>query len=40
VAPEQRLAVVTLAQEPPPQALPAQNRAIGALVARLVAAAA
>lgn len=36
VVPSQQLAIVTLAQEPPPQALPAQNRAVAALVARIV----
>lgn len=40
VVPAQRLAIVTLAVEPPPAALPAQNRAVGALVERIVAAAA
>jgi CubicO group peptidase (beta-lactamase class C family) len=35
VVPSQRLAIVTLATEPPPAALAAQNRAIGALVARI-----
>jgi CubicO group peptidase (beta-lactamase class C family) len=40
VVPGQRLAIVTLATEPPPANLVAQNRAIGALVARLAAAAA
>jgi CubicO group peptidase (beta-lactamase class C family) len=39
VVPSQRLAIVTLAVEPPPAALQAQNRAVGALVERLAAAA-
>ncbi len=39
VVPARKLAIVTLAQEPPPQALPAQNRAVAALVARIVEAA-
>lgn len=39
VVPSQRLAIVTMAQEPPPQALSAQNHSIGALIGGIVEAA-
>ena len=40
LAPSLRLAVATAAREPPPQQLPAQNRAVATLVTRLLDAAA